>query len=169
MLANGSLLLQPLSKDHQGGWECLATNRVATVSAGTVVMVLGGWTDLISAKPRVDILSHLICIHSCRRQFEFTESFICSSGTSPHVVSSVSVVTEMNQANVSWVPGFDGGYTQKFTVWSVIYCTKKKSKQFHVLFLYVVFYFSFPGSSRHLEGNTNGRLCLCQHPKPTCW
>ncbi|CAK6950258.1 protein turtle homolog A isoform X2 [Scomber scombrus] len=78
VLANGSLLLQPLSKDHHGGWECLATNRVATVSAGTVVMVLG---------------------------------------TSPHVVSSVSVTTEMNQANVSWVPGFDGGYTQKFTVW----------------------------------------------------
>ncbi|XP_041642463.1 protein turtle homolog A isoform X2 [Cheilinus undulatus] len=78
VLANGSLLLQPLNKDHQGGWECLATNRVATVSTGTVVMVLG---------------------------------------TSPHAVSSVSVSTEMNQANVSWVPGFDGGYTQKFTVW----------------------------------------------------
>ncbi|XP_061674243.1 protein turtle homolog A isoform X2 [Syngnathoides biaculeatus] len=76
--ANGSLLLQPLSKDHHGGWECLASNRVATVSAGTVVMVLG---------------------------------------TSPHAVSSVSVNTEINQANVSWVPGFDGGYTQKFTVW----------------------------------------------------
>ncbi|XP_018525139.1 protein turtle homolog A isoform X2 [Lates calcarifer] len=78
VLANGSLLLQPLSKDHHGGWECLATNRVATVSAGTVVMVLG---------------------------------------TSPHVASSIYVTTEMNQANVSWVPGFDGGYTQKFTVW----------------------------------------------------
>ncbi|KAK7934217.1 hypothetical protein WMY93_005113 [Mugilogobius chulae] len=78
VLSNGSLLLQPLSKEHQGGWECLASNRVATVSAGTVVMVLG---------------------------------------TSPHTVSTVSVRTEMNQANVSWVPGFDGGYTQKFTVW----------------------------------------------------
>ncbi|XP_074494443.1 uncharacterized protein igsf9b isoform X1 [Sebastes fasciatus] len=78
VMANGSLLLRPLSKDHQGGWECLATNRVATVGAGTVIMVLG---------------------------------------TSPHVVSSVFVITEMNQANVSWVPGFDGGYTQKFTVW----------------------------------------------------
>ncbi|XP_069555743.1 uncharacterized protein igsf9b [Brachyistius frenatus] len=78
VLANGSLLLQPLSKDHNGGWECLASNRVATVGAVTVVMVLG---------------------------------------TSPHVVSSVSVTTEMNQANVSWVPGFDGGFTQKFTVW----------------------------------------------------
>lgn len=41
MLANGSLLLQPVSKDHHGGWECLATNRVATVGAGTVVTVLG--------------------------------------------------------------------------------------------------------------------------------
>ncbi|XP_041855963.1 LOW QUALITY PROTEIN: protein turtle homolog A [Melanotaenia boesemani] len=78
VLSNGSLLLQPLSKDHHGGWECLATNRVATVSAGTVIMVLG---------------------------------------TSPHVVSSVTVTTEMNQSNVSWVPGFDGGFTQKFTVW----------------------------------------------------
>ncbi|XP_055018031.1 protein turtle homolog A isoform X1 [Boleophthalmus pectinirostris] len=78
VLTNGSLLLQPLSKDHQGGWECLASNPVATVSAGTVVMVLG---------------------------------------TSPHSVSSVTVKAEMNQANVSWVPGFDGGFTQKFTVW----------------------------------------------------
>ncbi|KAK0155915.1 Protein turtle A [Merluccius polli] len=78
VLANGSLLLQPLSKDHHGGWECLATNHVATVSAGTVVLALG---------------------------------------TSPHAVTSVSVTTEMNQANVSWVPGFDGGFSQKFTVW----------------------------------------------------
>ncbi|KAF7199923.1 uncharacterized protein igsf9b isoform X1 [Nothobranchius furzeri] len=78
VLTNGSLILQPLSKDHHGGWECLATNRVATVSAGTVVVVLG---------------------------------------TSPHVVSSVTVTVELKQANVSWVPGFDGGFTQKFTVW----------------------------------------------------
>ncbi|XP_077601230.1 uncharacterized protein LOC144215904 isoform X1 [Stigmatopora nigra] len=78
VLANGSLLLQPLSKDHHGGWECLASNLVATVSAGTTVKVLG---------------------------------------TSPHAVFAVSVNTDINQANVSWVPGFDGGYTQKFTVW----------------------------------------------------
>ncbi|XP_062307447.1 protein turtle homolog A isoform X1 [Osmerus eperlanus] len=78
VLANGSLLLQPLSKDHQGAWACYATNRVATVSASTVIMVLG---------------------------------------TSPHTAASVSVSTGLNQANVSWEPGFDGGYTQKFTVW----------------------------------------------------
>ncbi|CAL8347234.1 unnamed protein product [Lota lota] len=78
VLANGSLVLQPLSKDHHGGWECLATNHVATVSAGTVVTALG---------------------------------------TSPHAVTSVSVAAETNQANVSWVAGFDGGFSQKFTVW----------------------------------------------------
>ncbi|KAJ8371182.1 hypothetical protein SKAU_G00112100 [Synaphobranchus kaupii] len=76
--ANGSLLLRPLKKDHQGAWECRATNRVATVSTSTLVLVLG---------------------------------------TSPHAVSSVSVIPGMNQANVSWEPGFDGGYTQKFSVW----------------------------------------------------
>ncbi|XP_030621083.1 uncharacterized protein igsf9b [Chanos chanos] len=76
--SNGSLVLRPLSKDHQGAWECHATNRVATVSASTLVLVLG---------------------------------------TSPHAVTSVSVDPGMNQANVSWEPGFDGGYTQKFSVW----------------------------------------------------
>ncbi|XP_051973479.1 protein turtle homolog A-like [Xyrauchen texanus] len=75
---NGSLILHPLNKDHQGEWECSSTNQVATVSARTTVLVLG---------------------------------------TSPHAVSSVSVIPGMNQANVSWEAGFDGGYTQKFTVW----------------------------------------------------
>ncbi|XP_068609347.1 protein turtle homolog A-like [Brachionichthys hirsutus] len=38
---NGSLLLQPLAKDHQGAWECSAVNRVASVKAATQVFVLG--------------------------------------------------------------------------------------------------------------------------------
>ncbi|XP_044190144.1 protein turtle homolog A [Thunnus albacares] len=38
---NGSLLLQPLTKEHQGAWECSAVNRVASVKAGTQVFVLG--------------------------------------------------------------------------------------------------------------------------------
>uniref|UniRef100_A0A671QVE6 Protein turtle homolog A-like n=1 Tax=Sinocyclocheilus anshuiensis TaxID=1608454 RepID=A0A671QVE6_9TELE len=78
LAANGSLILHPLSKDHQGEWECSCTNRVATVSIRTTVLVLG---------------------------------------TSPHAVSSVSVIPGINQVNVSWVAGFDGGYAQKFTVW----------------------------------------------------
>ena len=45
--------------------------------------------------------------------------FLFPSGTSPHTAASVSVSTGLNQANVSWEPGFDGGYTQKFTVWLV--------------------------------------------------
>uniref|UniRef100_A0A8C2KR55 Immunoglobulin superfamily, member 9b n=1 Tax=Cyprinus carpio TaxID=7962 RepID=A0A8C2KR55_CYPCA len=78
VLSNGSLVLRPLSKDHQGAWECLASNRVATVSASTTILVLG---------------------------------------TSPHAVTSVSVDPGITHANVSWEPGFDGGYTQTFTVW----------------------------------------------------
>ncbi|XP_051760409.1 protein turtle homolog A isoform X1 [Ctenopharyngodon idella] len=78
VLSNGSLVLRPLSKDHQGAWECRATNRVATVSVATMILVLG---------------------------------------TSPHAVTSVSVDPGISQANVSWEPGFDGGYTQRFTVW----------------------------------------------------
>lgn len=54
VLSNGSLLLQPLSKDHHGGWECLATNRVATVSAGTVVFALGECIGIICN-------GHVIC------------------------------------------------------------------------------------------------------------
>ncbi|XP_070845555.1 protein turtle homolog A [Chaetodon trifascialis] len=38
---NGSLLLQPLTKDHHGAWECTAANRVASAKAGTKVFVLG--------------------------------------------------------------------------------------------------------------------------------
>lgn len=38
---NGSLLLQPLIKDHHGVWVCSATNRVASVQATTQVFVLG--------------------------------------------------------------------------------------------------------------------------------
>ncbi|CAG11194.1 unnamed protein product, partial [Tetraodon nigroviridis] len=41
VLANGSLLLQPLTKDHQGAWECVAANRVAAVKTSTRVFVLG--------------------------------------------------------------------------------------------------------------------------------
>ncbi|XP_072309375.1 protein turtle homolog A-like [Eucyclogobius newberryi] len=39
--SNGSLLLQPLTKEHQGSWECSAANRVASVSTSTQVYVLG--------------------------------------------------------------------------------------------------------------------------------
>lgn len=38
-------------------------------------------------------------------------------GTSPHVVTNVSVVPLPQGANISWEPGFDGGYLQRFSVW----------------------------------------------------
>lgn len=72
VMANGSLLLQPLSKDHQGGWECLATNRVVTVSAGTVVMVLGERADLISANHRVRLSAATRIVNSSNLNMSFS-------------------------------------------------------------------------------------------------
>lgn len=39
------------------------------------------------------------------------------AGTSPHAPTSVHVVAAMTSANVSWEPGYDGGYEQTFSVW----------------------------------------------------
>ncbi|CAM5121158.1 unnamed protein product [Natator depressus] len=39
-------------------------------------------------------------------------------GTSPHAPCSVHVVVSMTSANVSWEPGYDGGYEQTFSVWT---------------------------------------------------
>lgn len=41
VVANGSLVLHPVSKDHQGEWECHATNRVASTTTSTILLVLG--------------------------------------------------------------------------------------------------------------------------------
>ncbi|XP_044852732.1 protein turtle homolog B isoform X1 [Mauremys mutica] len=38
-------------------------------------------------------------------------------GTSPHAPGSVHVIVSMISANVSWEPGYDGGYEQTFSVW----------------------------------------------------
>ncbi|XP_041512913.1 protein turtle homolog B isoform X2 [Microtus oregoni] len=38
-------------------------------------------------------------------------------GTSPHAPGSVRVQVSMTTANVSWEPGYDGGYEQTFSVW----------------------------------------------------
>uniref|UniRef100_A0A8C6W747 Protein turtle homolog A n=1 Tax=Nannospalax galili TaxID=1026970 RepID=A0A8C6W747_NANGA len=46
-----------------------------------------------------------------------TSTNIYVLGTSPHVVTNVSVVPLPKGANVSWEPGFDGGYLQRFSVW----------------------------------------------------
>ncbi|XP_026545513.1 protein turtle homolog A [Notechis scutatus] len=75
---NGSLILQPLTKEQHGLWECAANNGVARVSAATTVYVLG---------------------------------------TSPHAVVNVSVWPLRQAVNVTWEPGFDGGYFQRFSIW----------------------------------------------------
>nr|XP_056708650.1 protein turtle homolog A [Euleptes europaea] len=38
-------------------------------------------------------------------------------GTSPHGVANVSVLPLQQAVNVTWEPGFDGGYFQRFSIW----------------------------------------------------
>ncbi|XP_077179514.1 protein turtle homolog A isoform X2 [Paroedura picta] len=38
-------------------------------------------------------------------------------GTSPHGVANVSVLPLEQAVNVTWEPGFDGGYFQRFSIW----------------------------------------------------
>ncbi|XP_063167345.1 protein turtle homolog B [Candoia aspera] len=38
-------------------------------------------------------------------------------GTSPHAPSNIRVAVSMTSANISWEPGYDGGYEQTFSVW----------------------------------------------------
>lgn len=40
-----------------------------------------------------------------------------SSGTSPHAPGNIHVLPSMTSANVSWEPGYDGGFEQTFSVW----------------------------------------------------
>ncbi|KAM4690986.1 LOW QUALITY PROTEIN: protein turtle homolog A [Rhinophrynus dorsalis] len=46
-----------------------------------------------------------------------TQTAVFVLGTSPHSVNNVSAQPLVSAVNVSWVPGFDGGYFQRFTVW----------------------------------------------------
>ncbi len=114
VLSNGSLVLRPLSKDHQGAWECLASNRVATISASTTILVLGERNRC----PLNRNNAHLPIEKPMRQKCNIL-SALSSAGTSPHAVTSVSVDQGITHANVSWEPGFDGGYKQKYTVWWV--------------------------------------------------
>ncbi|XP_060110962.1 protein turtle homolog A isoform X2 [Heteronotia binoei] len=38
-------------------------------------------------------------------------------GTSPHGVANVSVLPLQQAVNITWEPGFDGGYFQRFSIW----------------------------------------------------
>lgn len=52
-----------------------------------------------------------------RAQFLPPEVSAWPAGTSPHAPGSVRVQVSMTTANVSWEPGYDGGFEQTFSVW----------------------------------------------------
>lgn len=120
---NGSLVFRPLVKEQHGRWECTATNPVASVSTATSVHVLGEWWGRhrwvlnpgdggggrFGNAPGL-WLSELPPSHA-------VSLLLWVPGTSPHAVTNVSVLPLLLAANISWEPGFDGGYFQRFSVW----------------------------------------------------
>ncbi|XP_067399043.1 protein turtle homolog A [Emydura macquarii macquarii] len=57
------------------------------------------------------------CVASNQVAHISTTTSVYVLGTSPHAVTNVSVLPLQLAANVSWEPGFDGGYFQRFSVW----------------------------------------------------
>lgn len=126
---NSSLVLRPLVKEQHGLWECTATNQVASVSTTTSVHVLGElpvpggqassggaglpWGGQYQAGGVERPLRG--CCPS--RLVRLVFLLLPLPGTSPHAVTNVSVLPLLLAANISWEPGFDGGYFQRFSVW----------------------------------------------------
>lgn len=131
--SNSSLILRPLTKEAHGRWECTASNAVAQVATSTNVYVLGLWLQSWGLQETVgqemgnhfwrprwgwwlgDPWAPLSSLPSLRALTIVLHSSYL--GTSPHVVTNVSVVPLPKSANVSWEPGFDGGYLQRFSIW----------------------------------------------------
>lgn len=107
---NSSLIFHPLIKEQHGVWECTATNAVASVSTATTVHVLGEWG-------RHRLQGQVGQKGVCFGGPTYVVSLPSSPGTSPHAVTNVSVLPLLLAANISWEPGFDGGYFQRFSVW----------------------------------------------------
>lgn len=85
---------------------------MATVSASTTILVLGERIRCLLNRNN----PHLPIEKQMRQKLNILSALL-SAGTSPHAVTSVSVDPGITHANVSWEPGFDGGYKQKCTVW----------------------------------------------------
>ncbi|KAG7269797.1 hypothetical protein CRUP_001877, partial [Coryphaenoides rupestris] len=55
-------------------------------------------------------------------------------GTSPHAPGNIHVLASITSANVSWEPGYDGGFEQTFSTWLVVTGLETRTEyQFSVL------------------------------------
>ncbi|XP_045037928.2 protein turtle homolog A isoform X4 [Desmodus rotundus] len=126
----GSLVIALGNEDVLGEYSCTPYNSLGTAGPSPVTRVLLKVGRGLKGQAQVDSNSSLIlrpltkeahgrweCIASNAVAQVATSTYVYVLGTSPHVVTNVSVVPLPKGANVSWEPGFDGGYLQKFSVW----------------------------------------------------
>ncbi|KAJ8368286.1 hypothetical protein SKAU_G00083140 [Synaphobranchus kaupii] len=110
VLPSGSLHFASLSKEDHGEWECVATNVVTSITASTRLLVIG---MVLRRRPVLPAPSTRI--HHPGTLIEC--SFLFCGGTSPHAPNNIHVSVSTTTANVSWEPGYDGGFEQTFSVW----------------------------------------------------
>ncbi|MBW03889.1 Protein turtle A, partial [Eschrichtius robustus] len=126
----GSLIIALGNEDVLGEYSCTPYNRLGTAGPSPVTRVLLKVGRGLQGQAQVESNSSLIlrpltkeahgrweCTASNAVARVATSTNVYVLGTSPHVVTNVSVVPLPKGANVSWEPGFDGGYLQRFSVW----------------------------------------------------
>ncbi|KAK2084508.1 Protein turtle A [Saguinus oedipus] len=126
----GSLIIALGNEDALGEYSCTPYNSLGTAGPSPVTRVLLKVGRGLQSQAQVDSNSSLVlrpltkeahgrweCSASNAVARVATSTNVHVLGTSPHVVTNVSVVPLPKGANVSWEPGFDGGYLQRFSVW----------------------------------------------------
>ncbi|EPY85730.1 immunoglobulin superfamily, member 9 isoform 1 [Camelus ferus] len=126
----GSLVIALGNEDALGEYSCTPYNSLGTAGPSPVTRVLLKVGRGLQGQAQVDSNSSLIlrpltkeahgrweCTASNAVARVATSTNVYVLGTSPHVVTNVSVMPLPKGANVSWEPGFDGGYLQRFSVW----------------------------------------------------
>nr|XP_010346835.1 protein turtle homolog A isoform X3 [Saimiri boliviensis boliviensis] len=119
----GSLIIALGNEDALGEYSCTPYNSLGTAGPSPVTRVLlkiwlaGSPSFYRTAQGRILPRSRAGATHPLLCPRGPSSCCLLGQGTSPHVVTNVSVVPLPKGANVSWEPGFDGGYLQRFSVW----------------------------------------------------
>ncbi|KAJ7417011.1 Protein turtle B [Willisornis vidua] len=130
LLEDGSIRIEEATEDALGTYTCVPYNALGTMGqsppARLVLKVgkpsrskhntLPGGTLQIRSLGKDDH-GEWECVATNIVASITASTHLTVVGTSPHAPTSVHVVAAMTSANVSWEPGYDGGYEQTFSVW----------------------------------------------------
>ncbi|XP_009320295.1 PREDICTED: protein turtle homolog A [Pygoscelis adeliae] len=126
---DGSIVIATGNDDALGVYTCTPYNSYGTAGESQPTRVLLKDPPAFTVRPKGEYFQEVgrELVIPCHGVWECTATNQVASvstttsvhvlGTSPHAVTNVSVLPLLLAANVSWEPGFDGGYFQRFSVW----------------------------------------------------